>query len=372
MPNKTSLSGYPGRFKGDKGEPGVAGAPGSQGAQGSTGATGPAGADGTGTVDFASVQAAGATMDVDTSLLGNGYFIDEDTMVSDDNTKAPSQQSVKAYVDSTVSSSKAYQGGYNAATNTPDLDTSPSSSILSGWQYDVTAAGTFFTIILEIGDTLTSRVDSPTLETDWVVSNTNTTPASTKVSYESNANTNAYPDADVTKVGFITVTKAIDLDKKILRNNDVTTSFSHNGPSYVTLKSYTMTAGQFKDGDEIEVESYLDTTNAGSDRIDYRILVGGIAVATGGTNDGSVSLVSFNVDITRTGATTLVSEYAIDYLDSTGIDNLVGVDKFIAPATGVLDMDANDIVFEIQAKVATTGSAVEVETLQVKHFPLEI
>lgn len=49
--------------------------------------------------DAANVAAAGATMDADTSLAGNGYFLDEDDMASDSDTKVPSQQSVKAYVD---------------------------------------------------------------------------------------------------------------------------------------------------------------------------------------------------------------------------------------------------------------------------------
>lgn len=49
--------------------------------------------------DATNVAAAGATMDADTSLVGNGYFLDEDDMSSDDATKVPSQQSVKAYVD---------------------------------------------------------------------------------------------------------------------------------------------------------------------------------------------------------------------------------------------------------------------------------
>lgn len=35
----------------------------------------------------------------DTSLVGCGFFLDEDDMASDDNTKVPSQQSVKKYVD---------------------------------------------------------------------------------------------------------------------------------------------------------------------------------------------------------------------------------------------------------------------------------
>lgn len=58
-----------------------------------------AGADVT---DTANVDAAGATMNADTTLVGNGYFLDEDDMVSDDATKVPSQQSVKAYVDAEI------------------------------------------------------------------------------------------------------------------------------------------------------------------------------------------------------------------------------------------------------------------------------
>jgi hypothetical protein len=58
-----------------------------------------AGADVT---DATNVDAAGATMNTDTTLAGNSYFLDEDTMSSNDATKVPSQQSVKAYVDNSV------------------------------------------------------------------------------------------------------------------------------------------------------------------------------------------------------------------------------------------------------------------------------
>ena len=44
------------------------------------------------------------------------------------NTDAASKQ----YVDNSVVGNLVYQGGYNAATNTPDLDSSPSSSIKKG------------------------------------------------------------------------------------------------------------------------------------------------------------------------------------------------------------------------------------------------
>jgi hypothetical protein len=57
--------------------------------------------------DATNVAAAGATMDADTSLVGNGYFLDEDDMVSDDATKVPSQQSVKAYVDNSIAAASS-------------------------------------------------------------------------------------------------------------------------------------------------------------------------------------------------------------------------------------------------------------------------
>lgn len=57
--------------------------------------------------DTTNVDAAGATMNADTSLAGNGYFIDEDSMASDLATKVPSQQSVKAYADTKSTASKS-------------------------------------------------------------------------------------------------------------------------------------------------------------------------------------------------------------------------------------------------------------------------
>jgi len=76
----------------------------------------------------------------------------------------------KAYVDASVVGSGAliFQGGYDAATNTPDLDSSPSASIKQGWVYVVTAAGNFFTEVVEVGDLLIADSDAPTALTDWV------------------------------------------------------------------------------------------------------------------------------------------------------------------------------------------------------------
>ena len=81
---------------------------------------------------------------------------------------AAQDAATKAYVDSVVVGNLVFQGGYNAATNTPDLDSSPSASIKKGWSYVVTAAGSFFTETVEVGDFLIAQQDTPTTLAHWV------------------------------------------------------------------------------------------------------------------------------------------------------------------------------------------------------------
>ena len=76
---------------------------------------------------------------------------------------------VKSYVDAAVAGgagAMVFQGSYNAATNTPDLDTSP-AGINKGFAYTVSAAGTFFTEAVEVGDLIVANIDNPTTLTDW-------------------------------------------------------------------------------------------------------------------------------------------------------------------------------------------------------------
>ena len=87
----------------------------------------------------------------------------------------------KAYVDNAVVGNLVYQGGYNAATNTPDLDSSPSSSIKKGWTYTVTADGSFFTEQVRVGDVLIAEVDAPTALADWTTVQNNIDLASSSI-----------------------------------------------------------------------------------------------------------------------------------------------------------------------------------------------
>ena len=107
-------------------------------------------------------------------------ILDEDDMASDSDTALATQQSIKAYVDNRVSSGVTYKGAYDAATNTPDLDVSP-TGVKVGDMYTVTVAGTFFTIPVVVGDVLISEVDDATTETEWTILQKNLEQATTTV-----------------------------------------------------------------------------------------------------------------------------------------------------------------------------------------------
>ena len=73
----------------------------------------------------------------------------------------------KAYVDSSNVGQLVYQGGYNASTNTPNLDDTPTITINTGFTWTVTADGLFFTEQVRVGDLIIANVDSPTTLADW-------------------------------------------------------------------------------------------------------------------------------------------------------------------------------------------------------------
>ena len=76
----------------------------------------------------------------------------------------------KAYVDASNVGQSVFQGGYNAATNTPDLDVAPSALIKKGWFWAVTNTGVFFTETVQPGDLLYANVDNPGATfANWVV-----------------------------------------------------------------------------------------------------------------------------------------------------------------------------------------------------------
>jgi hypothetical protein len=64
-------------------------------------------------------------------------------------------------VDQSNIGQSVFQGGYNAATNVPDLDVAPSSTIKKGWFWAVTNTGTFFAEDVQPGDLIYANIDNP-------------------------------------------------------------------------------------------------------------------------------------------------------------------------------------------------------------------
>jgi len=122
---------------------------------------------GSGTTSIATTIASGA---VEFSMMDPVAIItsSEGIASNDNDVTLPTSAAVKAYVDASVAGGLIYQGGYNAATNTPNLDSPPTiAGIKKGWTYTVTADGTFFTEQVRVGDVLIAEIDGPTTLADW-------------------------------------------------------------------------------------------------------------------------------------------------------------------------------------------------------------
>jgi hypothetical protein len=121
---------------------------------------------GTGTTSIATTIAAGA---VDFAMINPAAVITsaEGLATNDNDTSWPTSAAVIDYVSAAVVGGLIYKGGYNAATNTPNLDATPIAGIKTGWTYTVTVDGVFFTEQVRVGDVLIAEVDSPTTLADW-------------------------------------------------------------------------------------------------------------------------------------------------------------------------------------------------------------
>ena len=88
---------------------------------------------------------------------------------------------VKTYVDTAVAGASSFQGGYNASTNSPNLEAPSAGTVLQGFQWNVTADGLFFTEQVRIGDLLIANSDNPSSLSDWTTVQNNVDLASTTV-----------------------------------------------------------------------------------------------------------------------------------------------------------------------------------------------
>jgi len=102
-----------------------------------------------------------------------GAAVINDSVTNAINTWSSNQIQAKLdTINSKISGALVYRGSYDAATNTPNLDATP-TEIVQGYTYTVTAAGTFFSTSVQVGDMIIAEKDNPTLEADWTIVNKN-------------------------------------------------------------------------------------------------------------------------------------------------------------------------------------------------------
>lgn len=77
-------------------------------------------------------------------------------------------------INTTITGGLVNKGGYNAATNTPNLDTGTLPvGIKNGWTYVITVGGVFFTEDVQAGDMIIANRDSPVSLSHWTIVNKN-------------------------------------------------------------------------------------------------------------------------------------------------------------------------------------------------------
>ena len=98
------------------------------------------------------------------SVLGQALSnvnLNSNKIINLTNPTAAQDAATKAYVDSSNLGQSVFQGGYNAASNTPNLDTTSNIAVTRGFFYAVTDAGTFFAENVQPGDLIYADVDQP-------------------------------------------------------------------------------------------------------------------------------------------------------------------------------------------------------------------
>ena len=159
--------------------------------------------------DTANVDAAGAVMNTDTSTTPMGFVVDEDNMVSNSDTKVPTQQSVKAYVDSEVAdlvnSAPASLDTLKELSDALGQDANFSTTVNNNIATKLPLAGGTMTGDIVMGGTQTVdgrdlSVDGAKLDTVESNAKDDQTGSEIKALYEAESNTNAYTDAEKNKL----------------------------------------------------------------------------------------------------------------------------------------------------------------------------
>ena len=231
----------------------------------------------------------------------------------------------KDYVDNAVVGGLVYQGGYDAATNTPDLTTSP-NSILKGWTYTVTADGTFFGEQLRVGDVLIAEVNDPSALTDWTTVQNNIDLAS--LAQVGIGNVNAAdsvavpaPQLDGLSVTYSSGTAIVGLDIANLTTQSPANNALAFIPFYDSIAGSNLKVGlSALAGDLNEFTSKTGTITAGSlsGTVNHTFGINTIVQTINSSGD------TVYCDVTRTATTSVATIAATEATDITILVQKIG------------------------------------------------
>ena len=122
----------------------------------------------------------------------------------------------KQYVDDATVGGLIYQGGYNASTNVPVLDSRGTQiAVEKGWTYTVTADGTFYGEVVRAGDVLIAEVDLASgagALANWTTVQNNVDLASLATIGIGNVNKSTVATLDGISVAYSSGTASVGLD----------------------------------------------------------------------------------------------------------------------------------------------------------------
>ena len=183
----------------------------------------------------------------------------------------------KHYVDQAVTGALSYQGGYNAATNTPNLDSNPNPNpIKKGWTYTVTADGSFFTEQVRVGDVLIAENDAPTTLAEWTTVQNNIDLASLTqvgignvnagdaidVSYSSGTATVSVEDSTATNKGAVIVAAGTGISVAYASGTaTVTNTQTNSANTFAVTITDTATVTHSLGTKDVIIQLYDVTTN---------------------------------------------------------------------------------------------------------------
>ena len=194
----------------------------------------------------------------------------------------------KHYVDQAVTGALSYQGGYDAATNTPNLDNNPSPNpIKKGWTYTVTVAGLFFTEQVRVGDVLIAEQDAPTALADWTTVQNNIDLASLTTVGIGNVNSDANNNKLGVSVSYSNGTANVGLDINGLTEDtapeDTDTVVIYDGSTSTNKKATLASIA-----DAIDVSKGVNIDLDGSDAWVLRTESGGLTTFAVTINNANV------------------------------------------------------------------------------------